>query len=118
AKKQVQHRRRFYLLGQTLEGMQAWDIRRAIQATRAVSGFADTPLWLQGHRQMAALSVYASLFEPNVKRIDLHEFPKSHRDGPALFNVLRVLDLPQAVSLAAERSQVVVYQEGHAGWEF
>ncbi len=117
-KKQTQHRRRFYLLGQTLEGMQTWDIRRAIQATRAVTGLADTPLWLQGHRQMAALSLYATLFEPNVKRIDLHELPKSHRDGPALLNVLRVFDLPQTVTLAAERSQVVIYQAEDSGWEF
>lgn len=118
AKKQVQHRRRFYLLGQTLEEMQCWDIRRAIQATRAVSGLADTPLWLQAHRQMAALSVYAAIFEPNIKRIDLHELPTSHRDGPALFNVLRVFDLPQAVTLAAERSQVVIYSPEKTAWQF
>src|SRR5439155_3501991 len=118
AKKQVQHRRRFYLLGQTLEEMQCWDIRRAIQATRSVSGLSDTPLWLQGHRQMAALSVYAAIFEPNIKRIDLHEMPTSHRDGPALFNVLRVFDLPQAVALAAERSQVVIYSPEKTAWQF
>ncbi len=118
AKKQTQHRRRFYLLGQTLEGMQAWDIRRAIQATRAIHGLVETPLWLQGHRQMAAISVYAALFEPNIKRIDLHEMPASHRDGPALFNVQRVFDLPQAVTLAAERSQVVIYSPEKEVWQF
>ena len=118
AKKQTQHRRRFYLLGQTLEEMQCWDIRRAIQATRAVNGLADTPLWLQGHRQMAALSVYAAIFEPNIKRIDLHEMPATHRDGPALFNVLRVFDLPQAVTLTAERSQVVIYSPEKEPWQF
>lgn len=118
AKKQTQHRRRFYLLGQTLEEMQCWDIRRAIQATRVVSGLADTPLWLQGHRQMAALSVYAAIYEPNIKRIDLHELPASHRDGPALFNVLRVFDLPLAVALAAERSQVVIYSTDKSAWQF
>jgi dienelactone hydrolase len=117
-KKQTQHRRRFYLLGQTLEEMQCWDIRRAIQATRAVNGLAETPLWLQGHRQMAALSVYAAIFEPNIKRLDLHELPASHRDGPTLFNVLRVFDLPQAVALAAERSQVVVYSPEKGVWQF
>lgn len=117
-KKQAQHRRRFYLLGQTLEEMQCWDIRRAIQATRAVTGLADTPLWLQGHRQMAALSVYAAIFEPNIRRLDLHEMPTSHRDGPPLFNVLRVCDLPQSVALAAERSQVVIYSPEKTAWQF
>ena len=67
---------------------------------------------------MAALSVYAAIFEPNIKRIDLHELPTSHRDGPALFNVLRVFDLPQAVALAAERSQVVIYSPEKTAWQF
>ena len=31
-KKQTQIRRRFMLLGQTLDGMRVWDIRRTIQA--------------------------------------------------------------------------------------
>ena len=30
--------------------------------------------------------------------------------GPAYLNVLRSLDLPQTVALAAERSRVVLYQ--------
>ena len=59
---------------------------------------------------MGGLAVYASLFEPPVRRIDLHDIPTSHEpEGPALLNVLRMLDLPEAPTLAAERGQVVVY---------
>jgi hypothetical protein len=117
-RKQVQHRRRFMLLGQTLDGMQAWDIRRAAQALRTLPKLAESPLWMQGERQMAGNVLYASLFEPDVKRLDLWHLPQSHRDGPYLLNVLRYLDVPQAVALAAERSQVVLYQQAPAGWEY
>jgi hypothetical protein len=40
-KEETHIRRRFNLLGQTLEGMRAWDVRRAIQALREVNDFAQ-----------------------------------------------------------------------------
>ena len=52
---------------------------------------------------MAANLLYASLYLPSVTRLDLHDLPASHMQGPAYLNVLRHLDLPQAVALAAER---------------
>jgi dienelactone hydrolase len=121
-KKQIQHRRRFYLLGQTLEEMQMLDVRRAVETVPTLPGLSNVPLWLQSHRTMAGVTLYASLFEsalfkPEIKRLDLYELPKSHRDGPALFNVSRYFDMPQAVALAGERSQVVIYQD-EEGWDY
>lgn len=117
-RKLVQIRRRFMLLGQTLEGMQLWDARRAVQALRSVEPLRKTPLWLQGHRQMAGVALYAALFEPNIQRLDLHQLPASHRQGPVFFNVLRILDTPQAVAMAATHSQVRLYQDEPTGWEY
>lgn len=117
-KKQIQNRRRFYLLGQTLDGMQVWDARRAAQALRSLKELKDVPLWLQGERQMAGIALYAALFEPDIARLDLWNLPRSHRDGPYLLNVLRFMDIPQAVALAAEHSQVRIYQAEPAGWEY
>jgi dienelactone hydrolase len=118
-RKQVQNRRRFYLLGQTLDSQQVWDIRRAIQALQSPDNFtARTPLWLQAEGSMAGVALYASLFEPDIQRLDLYDLPKTHRDGPYLLNVSRYLDMPQAVAMAAERSQVVLYQEDDSGWEY
>ena len=121
-KKQIQHRRRFYLLGQSLEEMQMYDVRRSIETVPTLPGLANAPLWLQSHRTMAGITLYASLFEsalfkPDIKRLDLYELPKSHRDGPVLFNVSRYLDVPQAVALAAERSKIVIYQN-EEGWDY
>ncbi|MCC7424086.1 MAG: acetylxylan esterase [Planctomycetaceae bacterium] len=118
-RKHVQNRRRFYLLGQTWEGMQTWDIRRAMQAVRSVEEVKTSPLWLQAKGNLSVLAAYASLFEPPVKRLDLHDLPLSHQgEGPALLNVLRFLDVPQALAMCAERSQTVVYRDGAAGLEF
>jgi hypothetical protein len=102
--------RRFYLLGQTLDGMRVFDVVRSAQALREIEGLGKAPLWMQAHGAMAANLLYASLYVPEVTRLDLHDLPASHMQGPAYLNVLRHLDLPQAVALAAERTRVVLYQ--------
>ena len=117
-KKQTQHQRRFYLLGQSLDGMRVWDVRRAAQTFRALDGFADVPLWLQSQRQMAGVTLYASLFEPEITRVDLHSLPTSHREGPFFLNVTRFFDMPQAVAMAAERSRVALYSSDADAWAY
>jgi hypothetical protein len=113
-KERTQIRRRFALLGQTDDGMRVWDVRRAIGALRSIPEAKSLPLWLQGERDAAVWCLYAALFEPDVKRLDLHELPPSHTSGPALLNVLRSLDVPQALALAAERAKVILYVDDPA----
>ena len=117
-KKQAQIRRRFMLLGQTLPGMQVWDVRRSVQALRGLEGFSLVPVWLQGEDSMAPVVLYASLFEPNIARLDLWRLPVTHREGSDFLNVLRVLDVPEAVALAGERSKVRIYQNSAGDWAF
>jgi dienelactone hydrolase len=113
-------RRRFYLLGQTLEGMQAYDIRRAAQAAQTVPHLGQSALWLEGHGPTGALALYAALFEPGIAGVEVWNLPRSHRDGPALLGVQRMLDIPQAVALAAERAAVVLHRPagGVAAWAY
>src|SRR5438046_6552380 len=118
AKKQTQIRRRFMLLGQTLDGMRAWDIRRATQAFRSFRSLQAVPLWLEAHGELAADALYASLFEKGIAGLELWQVPKSHRDGPDYLNVLRVLDLPQAAAMAAERSQVRLFETDSKDWDY
>ncbi len=117
-KKQTQHQRRFYLLGQTLDGMRVWDVRRAVQALRSVESVRSVPLSLHSCRTAAGVTLYAALFEPDIRRLDLHDLPRTHRDGPYLLNVQRYLDLPQAVAMAAENTDVVIHQADTAGWDY
>ncbi len=98
-----QIRRRFALIGQTLDGQRVWDVRRALASLRTVEDLKGVPLWLQGKKEMAGIALYAGLFEPDVVRLDLWHPPATHRRGPTFLNVLRVLDMPQALALALPR---------------
>jgi dienelactone hydrolase len=130
-KARVQRLRRFYLLGQTLEGQQVWDIRCAVRALRNLEGLKDTKLWLTGNRTQAANVLMASLFEDGISRIDLHDLPHSFMptkkdkaghpitdDEPAYLNVLKILDIPQAVAMASQRTRVVIYDDDKAAWSY
>jgi hypothetical protein len=117
-RKHTQIRRRFMLLGQTLDGMRVWDVRRAIQVLRTIDSLNDKPLELQGKKNMAGIALYASLFEPDIKQLYLWYLPNSHHDGPTFLNVLRYLDMPQTVAMAGEQSRVRLYQKDDSGWQF
>ncbi len=99
-------RRSFMLLGQTQEGMQAWDIRRAVQAVSSVRPGA--PIHLEARGTMAATALYAALYEPAITDMQLHALPSTHREGPILLNVRRIFDIPQALALAMDGRSVTV----------
>ncbi len=116
-KKQTQHRRRFYLLGQSLDGMRVYDVRRALQTLRADEEMRGVPTWLQAEGTMCGIAAYASLFEEPLARIDLHKPPTTHRNGPFLLNVNRFIDMPAAIAMAAAKSRVVAYETDAEAWE-
>ena len=118
AKKQVQIRRRFMLLGQTLDGMRVWDIRRALQAVQSFRSLQGVPLSVVADHDLAVDALYASLFETGIAALDLRQVPASHRDGPDYLNVMRVLDMPQAMAMAAERSQIRLFETDANGWDY
>ena len=106
----TQIRRRFALLGQTLGGMRVWDIRRGLRALMAVGDWTTEPnrdhrFELTGQGDAAALALWASVFEPQriVSHVAMVDPPATVREGPALLNLERVLDMPQAVTLLAPR---------------
>ncbi len=105
-RKQAMNRRRFMLLGQTLEGMRVWDIKRALEVLKAE--FPDRPIQLVGERNQGINALYASLFVGGVTSLELIEPPASHMTGPDYLNVMRYLDVAQALAMVAERSKVMV----------
>ena len=91
ARKQVQIRRRFQLLGQTLDGMRVWDVRRGLSAVREV--FPDASgMTLRAEGLMAAHALHAAVFEAPGIRLDLERLPASYRDGLDYLNVARITD--------------------------
>lgn len=119
AREQIQIRRRFMLLGQTLDGMRVWDICRAIAALHEVAAVRELPLWVEADGVMADNVLYASLFADRVAGLELSGLHRSHRDGGAIYlNVLRFLDMPAAVAMAVERSQLRLHGAGSDDWRF
>jgi len=106
--------RRFALLGQTADGMRTYDVRRALQAFRQyLSGQeseqneSSPSVSIEGSRTAGIWALYASLFEPEIDTIRLVDAPKSHSDGPYYLNILRHFDIPQAIEMAKELTEVL-----------
>lgn len=116
--KQTHIRRRFMLLGQTLDGMRVWDVRRTIQALRAIDGLQKASISLVGAPKDTGVLTYTALFEPKVDSLTLYKPSKTHRDGPDLLNVRRFLDMPQTIAMVAERSNIAMIQDKEAGWDY
>jgi hypothetical protein len=53
------------------------------------------------------IAAYAALLEPKLAEVMLLDPPTSHRDGPIFLNVLRVVDIPAALSLLAPRTLTI-----------
>lgn len=119
---EVQDRRRFALLGQTLDGMRVWDVRRGLEALSSPEAWEDrdTPprFELIGTGDAAVVALWAAVFEPErVEGVTLHRPPATVEDGPAFLNLARVLDLPQALLLATPRRVVVLTEDpGAFSW--
>jgi hypothetical protein len=99
-------RRRFQLLGQTVDGMQVWDTIRGVQWLKGQPGLGDLPLELRGANGLAGQALYAAWLEPGVSRLRLSSPPTTHREGPDLLNVLRFTDVPQVLAMVADRIPV------------
>ncbi len=117
-KKLTQIRRRFMLLGQTLDSMRVWDVRRTIQALGQIDAAKGIVPHVLAERQMAGVALYVALFEPQIGGLHLFDPPETHRDGPIFLNVLRYLDMPQAVALVAEHASVDLRGQNTSAWQF
>ncbi len=120
-KERTHIRRRFALLGQTDDSARVWDVRRALQAVRSIPQLKEKSIALSANGQAAGWALYASLFEAPLASLKLTDLPTTHRDGPIFLNVSRFLEMPQAVALAAEKSQVTLkftLPPARSDWEF
>jgi hypothetical protein len=118
ARPQTQLRRRYMLLGESLEGMQAWDVLRAMQTIGSIGERSGRELHVRAKGDLAAAALYASLRQGLPVSLELVSPPASHRTGAPLFHVLRRIDMPQAVALAAERSPVKLVDVKEDDWRF
>ncbi len=87
------------LLGQTADECRLQDALAVIRWSRQAR---DSKPWrVVGRGEPGILAAYAALFEPSIKEVVIINPPKSHKEGPIFLNVLRVLDIPEALGLLA-----------------
>jgi len=99
-------RRTAVLQGSSLESMQIWDILRSVDFLKEDQGLPLSTISVYGRRTIGPLGIYAAALDPRITRVILDDAPASHWQGPALLNVLRITDLPEAAALIAPRSLV------------
>ena len=75
AKERTHIRRRFLLLGQTLDGMRVWDIRQAIRALGTEYDLGERQLTLRASGPMAVDTLLAALYEPSNISLELAALP-------------------------------------------
>jgi dienelactone hydrolase len=114
-------RRRFPLVGQTLEGGRVWDVRRAVRVLAVVA--KGLPVELTGDGTAAGIALYASLDEPNVESLTLTDLPTGfrHPASPAFLGAAKILDHPHAVAMAAASKSVnltVTSAADAAAWDW
>jgi dienelactone hydrolase len=99
------------LLGATADSGRVWDVM-TIAGRRAGEGVR----WRAAGRGGAGiLAVYAALYQPAIEAVAAVDPPESHRPtvaggayGPALLNVLRVMDIPEAMGCLAPRQLTLI----------
>ncbi len=96
-------RRRFMQLGQTLAGMQTYDVVRALQLIDSSNEFGHEHLRLAAKGEASNWALLASLFCKNVDELDLSDLPVSNRDAPDILNISRFVEMPQLAMLAGSR---------------
>ena len=94
------------------------DIRRAIQTLRNESDFEDIPLWIQAEKNMAVLSLYASIFEPNINRLDLYNLGLSKEYAIFLSNKTKYLNISNALSILIKNTKIILYEDAGNQWKY
>lgn len=91
-KRLTQIRRRFMLLGQTLDGMRVWDIRRAIQTVHFVREGDKAHVELKASAAMSNNARLAALFEPTVRKVDANTWRDASDGGEDYLSNSKLMD--------------------------
>lgn len=105
-------KRRYYLLGQTLEGMQTWDILKGINFANDLMPAIRS---IRAQESTSIMVTYASLYTRENNNLYLESPEMTHDSGPAYLNVRKYMDIPQALLMASRSNNVFI--SGSKGFE-
>ena len=109
--------------GRTIAAMQVWDTLRAIAWAIEEEKVPATKIAVYGRDAAGIVGLYASLFDERVNALVLADPPASHWQRPALLNVLRITDIPEAAAALAPRELIFLrarppgFEETEALWK-
>jgi cephalosporin-C deacetylase-like acetyl esterase len=89
------------LLGRTVDSGRLEDV--LVTAASVVHGDSAAKWIIAGNGQAGVIAAYAALLDPRLAEIVVVNPTTSHHEGPIFLNVLRVLDVPEALGLLAPR---------------
>ncbi|MFO0936781.1 MAG: prolyl oligopeptidase family serine peptidase [Gemmataceae bacterium] len=92
-------RRRFALLGQTLDGQRVYDVVRTVKAMEQIPDLASAEVWLQAKGISASIATFATIFEPRVHSLSLENLPTQSERSAILLNADKILPSPQTALL-------------------
>jgi hypothetical protein len=91
-----------------------WDVLRALEWAIAEEKIPMSSVTVFGKGEMGIIGLYAGLFDDRIEQVILKDPPDSHRQGPALLNVLRVTDIAEVAGAFAPRRLVFLAKIPHA----
>lgn len=95
------------LIGRTVDAGRVYDIQSVARWLHEDEG-NELTIGVAGRGPAGVLGAYAALFESCISDILLVDPPASHKDGPTLLNVMRVLDIPDTLGLLAPRHLTLI----------
>ena len=101
------------LVGRTVDAGRVYDLQSVARWLHEADG-NELTIGVAGRGSDGVLGVYAALLESCISEVMLIDPPVSHTEGPALLNVLRVLDIPDAIGLLAPRHVTLFNAENEA----
>ncbi len=95
------------LIGRTVDAGRVWDVQSVARMLHEKDG-NELTIGVAGRGNAGVLGAYAALSETSIAEVIAVDPPPSHRTGPALLGVLKVLDIPEALGLLAPRHLTLV----------
>src|SRR5690606_10070114 len=90
------------LVGRTVDSGRIWDTQAVARMLHEAEG-NELTVAVAGRGPAGIIAAYAALGETSISEVFAVAPPTSHREGPHLLGVLRVLDIPEALGLLAPR---------------
>lgn len=97
--------------GRTVASMQVWDVLRTVEWLATEEQLGRTSLTVFGKGEMGIVGLYAALLDERIGQVIVRDPPVTHRRGPALLNVLRFTDIPEAAAALAPRRLVFIDEQ-------